>query len=129
MTAAERRDNLYWILDNYNAWFMMEELLAILPVSYPVDFTRCKDLKNSRARRLMTEDIAAINADPQYEKIIIHGNAGVKLATEDEAIRFYGSKKAELARAWRSLRQIGRKIGLDGQIDLDGEVVEAFAGE
>lgn len=129
MTNEERRDNLYGQLDRLNGWYTLEELLAWLPVSYPVDFSRCKNITNSRARRLMTEDIAAINADPRYEKIIIHGNNGVKIATEEEAARFYAARKAELARSFRSLRQIGRKIGLDGQIDLEGDVVEAFAGE
>ena len=129
MTNEERRDNLYGQLDRLNGWYTLEELLAWLPVSYPIDFARCKNITNSRARRLMTEDIAAINSDPRYEKIIIHGNKGVKIATEEEARRFFLSRKAETARSWRSLRELGRKIGLDGQIDLDGEVVEAFAGE
>ena len=129
MTNEERRDNLYAWLDNLDGWFTLEELLTFLPMSYPVNWARCKNITNSRARRLMTEDIAAINSDPRYEKIIIHGNNGVKIATEEEAARFFSARKAELARSFRSLREIGRKIGLDGQIDLDGEVVEAFAGE
>lgn len=130
MTQIDRCDALYDELQfNDRGWVKLDTLLLLLSDVYPMSAKARLNPHNSTARRVLTRDIAYINASPEYEKVIIHGDQGVKIATEEEATRFFGAKKAELARAFHALRTFGKKIGLDGQIDLDGDVVEAFAGE
>ncbi len=84
---------------------------------------------NSGSRRLLTADIEEINASDQYEKIIISGNRGIKLANEKEYRKFLGSEYAEIFRKLKRVRKIARKAGSDQQISMEGKIREAFLEE
>ena len=122
-----RQEALYnFLLNRGDLWTSMERCTDCINL-YPAFFTGY--YHNSNARRELTDDIAAINRDPKYQKIIIHGNEGIKLATEEEAISYLKSRKKEAIRMLSLVSSIAKKISRDQQLNLQGEIAEAFLKE
>lgn len=128
----ERRETLYSLLLKEEGW-VEQECIAALMFPYYSDYDE-GHFHESSARYLMTTDIQAINSDPNYEKIIICSNVGIKIATEEDIDGYLKSQYSVLFRKLKRIRNIERKAGLDGQIkaDFDGHanrIIEAFKRE
>ena len=77
-------------------------------------------------RRLLTKDITEINNSSKYEKIIISGDRGIKLANEKEFENFLRHETKEALKKLNYCRRIARKGSADQQIDLEGRITETF---
>lgn len=125
-TTQERQDALYaFLLQRGDKWTPMERATDTI-LLYPAFFT--SNYHNSWARRLLTRDIAAINESDRYEKIIISGNRGIKLANESEFMRFLKAEYSEVFRKLKRARNIARKAGRDQQHRIEGRIYESFLG-
>lgn len=122
----ERREALYsFLLARGDKWTSMEQVTDSIPM-YPT-YTR-STYHNSTARRLLTRDIEAVNSADKFEKIIVSGKCGIKLANENDFQKFLKSEFGEIFRKLRRVRTIARKGSKDQQIDLEGQIREAFLG-
>ena len=122
----ERREALYsFLLARGDKWTSMEQTTDSIPM-YPT-YTR-STYHNSTARRLLTRDIEAVNSADKFEKIIVSGKYGIKLANENDFQKFLKSEFGEIFRKLRRVRTIARKGSKDQQIDLEGQIREAFLG-
>lgn len=83
---------------------------------------------NSTTRRLLTRDIEAVNSSDKFEKIIISGRKGIKLANEDDFERFLKAEFSEIFKKLKRVRGMAKKASMDQQIDLEGQIREAFLG-
>jgi len=123
----ERQKELYqFLLDRGDKWTSMEQTTDSIQL-YPAYFTN--RYHNSAARRLLTSDIKMINASDAYDKIIISGSRGIKLANEAEFEHFIRCEYAEVFRKLRQVRKIAKKAALNRQQDIEGEVKEVFLGD
>lgn len=121
-----RQEALYdFLLARGDKWTSMEQTTDSIPL-YPT-YTR-STYHNSTARRLLTRDIEAVNASEKFEKIIISGNKGIKLANENDFQKFLKTEFGEIFRKLKRVRLIASKGGKDQQIDLEGQIREAFLG-
>ena len=122
----ERREALYsFLLARGDKWTSMEQTTDSIPM-YPT-YTR-STYHNSTARRLLTRDIEAVNSADKFEKIIVSGKYGIKLANENDFQKFLKSEFGEIFRKLRRVRTMARKGSKDQQIDLEGQIREAFLG-
>lgn len=120
----QRQEELYSFLQRRgDKWSTMEMVTDSIKL-YPAFFTG--NYHNSRARRLLTHDIEAINGSSRYRKIIVSGNRGVKLATASEFERFVRSELREVFRKLKRVRRIMAKGSRDQQETFEGEIVDAF---
>ena len=123
----ERREALYsFLLARGDKWTSMEQTTDSIPM-YPT-YTR-STYHNSTARRLLTRDIEAVNSSDKFEKIIVSGKYGIKLANENDFQKFLKSEFGEIFRKLKRVRTIARKGSKDQQIDLEGQIREAFLGD
>ena len=129
-TAAEnarRQELLYkFLLERFPNWTSMEMCTDTIRM-YPAFFTTT--YHNSTARRMLTEDIEAINASHDYEKVIISGNNGIKLASKEEFDAFVASETKEIFTKLKRLRRIISKGNVDQMLTLEGKITEAFMTE
>lgn len=132
-TQQERREVLYSLLLKTEGWVEQEDIAANM---YPTYYSGWDEghFHDSQARTRMTDDIQAINEDPNFEKIIIYSVEGIKIATEEDIDGFLKSQYSAIFRKLKRIRNIERKAGLDGQIkaDFDGHanrIIEAFKRE
>lgn len=85
------------------------------------------DFHNSHARRLISADIQAINECSSFEKIVIKGNHGIKLANEEEVTAYINNLYASVFRKLKRVRTIEKKASLDGQFQiLTDNYIDAF---
>lgn len=124
--TAERQEALYSFLSGKENWVSMEETTDSVSL-YPAFFT--STYHNSAARRLLTADIEAINGSDRFEKIIISGSRGIKLATEAEFERFISVEFAEVFRKLRRVRRLAQKGWRNSQIDFEERVSVVFQEE
>ena len=121
-----RQEELYkFLLGRGDKWTSMEQTTDTIRL-YPAYFRTT--YHNSTARRLLTRDIETINLSGRYEKVIISGARGIKLATRDEFSRFVKAECREIFAKLKRVRQIIRKGSDDQQVDFEGEIREAFLG-
>ncbi len=119
-----RQEALYnFLLARGDEWTTAEQTTDTI-LLYPAYFTT--NYHNSKTRRLLTYDIQSINEGDQYEKVIISGRKGIKLANEDEYMKFVRSEMREIFKKLARVRRIMRKGSRDQQITLDGEIVRSF---
>lgn len=125
--ASARREALYAFLSERGPLWTRTEHVVRVVRGYPG--VPNKSFHNSRARRVLTQDIEAINDSDQFDKIVISGNHGIKLATRGEFTKFIEAEYREIFTKLSRVRRIARKGGLDRQQDLEGGIREAFLGE
>ena len=119
-----RQEALYrFLLSRGNKWTSMERCTDTIK-EYPAFFT--KTYHNSGCRRLLTADIAAINASDDFEKIIISTSRGVKLATEEEFAKFLGTELREVFAKLGRIRKLSKKGSRNLQMDLECRITNAF---
>ena len=122
---AARQEELYaFLLERGDQWTEAKLAVACVP-GYPVK-AYVKNFHNSHGRRMLTKDIEAINLSRRFDKIIISGSRGIKLATQDEYRRFVAAEYREIFAKLSRVRGIARKGSLDQQQDIEGEIREAF---
>lgn len=122
--SIERQVALYdYLLSRGNRWTSMEQVTDSISL-YPAFFK--SNYHDSHARRMLTRDIRDINASDTFFKIIISGNEGIKLATEQELSKFVKSEVAEIFRKLKNVRRIMKKASRDQQLDIEGRIAEAF---
>ena len=121
-----RREALYsFLLARGDKWTRMQATVNRINhyPAYGVSF------HNSGSRRLLTADIEAINSSDKFEKIIVSGSRGIKIANETDFEKFLSSEFSEVFRKLRRVRRIAQKGSRDQQIDLEGQIREAFLGD
>ena len=122
-----RQEALYsFLLARGDKWTSMEQTTDSIPL-YPAYFRN--SYHNSTARRLLTRDIEAVNSADKFEKIIVSGSRGIKLATETDFEKFLEAELREVFRKLKRLRRLARKGSHDQQIDLEGRIAETFLGD
>lgn len=123
---AARQEALYsFLLSRGDKWTGMEQTtdsISLYPTYYRGTY------HNSTTRRLLTRDIEAVNSSDKYEKIIISGRKGIKLANEDDFQRFLKAEFSEIFKKLKRVRGMAKKASMDQQIDLEGQIREAFLG-
>lgn len=123
---AARQEALYcFLLARGDKWTSMEQTTDSI-LQYPAYFKA--NYHNSTARRLLTRDIEAVNSADKFDKIIVSGKHGIKLANESDFDRFLKSEFKEIFAKLRRVRRIAQKGSRDQQIDLEGKIREAFLG-
>lgn len=124
---AARREALYnFLLQRGDKWTSMEQTTDSISL-YPAYFK--STYHNSGARRLLTSDIEVINMQEKYEKIIVSGSKGIKLANENDFDHFIRAEFKEIFKKLKRARKILHKGSLNQQTDLEGKIREAFLGE
>lgn len=119
-----RREALYrFLLSRGDQWTRMEQATDSVSL-YPAYFRTV--YHNSAARRLLTSDIEAINASESFQKIIVSGSRGIKLATEEDFDKFLHAEFREIFRKLKRVRRIAKKGSRNQQLDLEGRIAEAF---
>lgn len=118
-----RTDELYRYLTSQTEAKKTDEILRDLSWVYP---GYNGDAYRSGARRKLTKDIRDINNDPAFPKLIISGNKGIKVADEGEAERFLNAETRELFGKLKTVRELKKKAGLDGQTDIEEGIREVF---
>ena len=120
----ERQEALYrFLLSRGDRWTPSEMATAFVK-QYPAVFTN--NYHSSGASRLLSSDIQDINGSDEFNCIIISGNRGIKLATEEEYERFVGSELTEIFNKLRRVRKIIKKGSRNMQLDMEGKISEAF---
>lgn len=114
-----RMHAIYDVLNDINGWITQEELAERVKDMYPR--WHYGAFHDSRARKMMSADIAAINNSLSFEKIVIHGKRGVKLASDSEIKRFLNTQYAEALRKITYIKGIETKARLDGQNTFDAD--------
>lgn len=90
--------------------------------SIPASWLTQKAFHDSKFRRLITEDIRAINADPEYDGIyILTGFAGARIVSGEDLEALLRRKRAKALKILADVSRIARKTGLHGQIEIDAE--------
>ena len=117
-----------FLLDKGDEWTSQAEIARELYRDY--GNAECclepKDYHNTTERQYITEDIRAINLDPNVEKIIISCGKGVKIANEEESDRYIKAQYNATIRKLSRIYKMAKKVNRNGQIDFGGHTVEAF---
>lgn len=132
--TAERCRILYeYLLRKGDQWTEMIEAAEDLCGYYPyVNWLVGVDggeFHDSNARMMITNDIRLINQSGKFEKIIISGKKGIKIANEKEAEKYIRNMYAAIFRRLKRARTIERKAAANGQTTLDHETIKAFLEE
>lgn len=127
---TSRQWKLYnFIKDRGNNWTSQIEIAYALIDEYGGGWTD-DHFHSSGAAKDISEDVQAINSSSVIQKIVLSGNKGHKLATEEEADKFIGKRimcaVAQLNRA----KKLSRKASKDGQYRIvfgkERDIIEAF---
>ena len=135
--AVGRRQYIVTILrdagDRWTSRYLLAEILWDIfngrmqgePVpAFPI---KRADFYKSHAARVITADIAAINADKNNFRTIIHNGKGVKLQNRADAEIWLRSQFKETICKLNHLKDIARKNGLDGQEIMGSpDVISAY---
>ena len=133
--AAERCRILYkYLIGKGDQWTKTDEVCNDLHKYYPFDdwfFDRggLDAFHDSNARMMITNDIRLINESGNFEKIIISGKRGIKIANQKEAEKYIANQYRAIFRRFKRLRVLSKKAEANGQIDIYNDTVNAFLEE
>ena len=85
-----------------------------------------REYHNTTERVLLLADLQEIKTNPEFEKLVISSSKGVKIATESEFDRYIKAQYKSAIRKLARVYAMAKKGNRDGQIGIDGNVVEAF---
>ncbi len=114
---------MHFLYQRGDKWTPMAQVTDSISL-YPAFFNT--NYHNSWARRLLTKDIEYINSTDVFDRIIISGSKGIKIASEDELTDFLKAETVEVFRKLKRLRKIAKKAARDQQITLEGKIKEVF---
>ena len=120
----ERQEALYRFLLSRGDRWTPSDMATSFVTQYPAYFG--PNYHNSNASRLLSSDIQEINGSRDYDCIIISGNRGIKLATEEEYERFVKAELKEIFSKLKRTRKIIKKASRNMQLDLEGRIASAF---
>lgn len=121
----KRQTYLYYYLDfNKDKWRKREKILKDLSDIY--FYESQPNFNDSTAARTLTKDIQEINDSDLGVLIISNTKKGIKLATKEEAREQLRREQIELLSKWKRWHNKVKKIGLNGQLNINGEIVESF---
>ena len=121
----KRQTYLYHYLDfNKDKWRKREKILKDLSDIY--FYESQPNFNDSTAARTLTKDIQEINDSDLGVLIISNTKKGIKLATKEEAREHLRREQIELLSKWKRWHNKVKKIGLNGQLNINGEIVESF---
>ncbi len=123
----ERQEALYRFLLSRGDHWTPSDMATSFVIQYPAYFG--DKYHSSNASRLLSSDIQEINGSKDYDKIIVSGNRGIKLATEEEFSKFIGSELSEIFSKLKRVRKIIKKGNRNMQLDMEGRIAEAFLTE
>ena len=118
---------MHYLYERGDRWTTMEQVTDSV-TQYPAYFLT-KNYHNSATRRLLTKDIEYINATDVFDRIIISGSKGVKIANEEELGEWLQVEFKEVFKKLKRLRHMARKATHDQQISLEGKIREIFLKE
>ena len=129
--ADGRRNYIKSILFDEKKPMRMVTLAKILGTiaDEPVPERTSKDSRifhASRYRRVLTDDIDALNRDPKFPYAIMSDSYGVRICTHEDVERMYATERREALKKLAKCSVIARKAGLDGQITITAEEIKAF---
>lgn len=132
--AAERCRILYeYLIRKGDQWTetidAAEDLCGYYPYTIWLLGLESTDFHDSNVRMMITNDIRLINESGDFEKIIISGKRGIKIANEEEAERYIGNQYRAIFRRFKRLRVLAKKAEANGQININNETVKAFLEE
>lgn len=106
-------------------WDIFNGIMQGEPVpEFPI---KREDFYKSHAARVITADIAAINADKNNFRTIIHNGNGVKLQSRSDAEIWLKAQFRETLGKLNHLKDIARKNGLDRQAIMQSpDVISAY---
>lgn len=116
---------IYDFLAQNDAWISLKELGYMFFGEDDLDGIR--PFHNTGARRTITKAIANINNSDEYDKLIIHGDKGVKIATAEEASRYIDARFKESLKQLKQTHKLAAKAGLHNQTQIIGETIKTFA--
>lgn len=126
---SERQKALYEYLVSKNGEWVTHADLARELYRFYGNAECClepKDFHNTTERLMILNDCREINLSPDFEKIIIGGNKGIKLANEAEFYRYIESQRKSTLRKLARIYKMAKKGSLHNQMDFGGHTVEAF---
>lgn len=112
-----RQMTLIAILEQYDRWMKQEEVLKEMGKFYP-PVKQGIDAHNSTARVKLTKDIQEINESKEFNRIIVHGERGIKVATEQEAVNYLHNQYKEAFGKLKRIHSMEKKMESDGQYDM-----------
>ena len=122
---ARRRVLYNTLLGLGDKWIEQADLLELMQDYYPNAL--CKDMHNSTARRMLSDDIQKINCSLVYEKLIFCSSKGIKLATYEESFKYIKNQYKAVFNKLKRIRTLESKAKQDGQYLLvDGRFIDAF---
>lgn len=122
---ARRRVLYNTLLNLGDKWIPQADLLEIMQEYYPDAL--CKDMHNSTARRMLSDDIQKINCSNDYEKLIFCSSKGIKLATYKESFKYIKNQYRAVFNKLKRIRILENKAKRDGQFILvEGMCVDSF---
>lgn len=127
---TSRQWKLYNLLkERGDNWTQQEEIANALYFEYLPDCD-ADNFHNTTAAKEISKDVQAINSSGVIQKIILSGNKGHKLATEEEADKYIGKRILSAVASLNRAKLLAKKAGKDGQYRLvfgkEREVIEAF---
>ena len=114
---------MLFLYERGDKWTPMAQVTDSVSL-YPAFFNT--NYHNSWARRLLTRDIEYINSTDVFDRIIISGSKGIKIASEDELTDFLKAETVEVFRKLKRLRKIAKKAARDQQLTIEGRIKEVF---
>lgn len=84
------------------------------------------DYHDTLERHFLTRTIAEMNESFEFEKIIISSSKGIKLANEEEFERYIKNHYRAIFKKLKRVRIMEKKGNANGQIDFNGDTIEAF---
>lgn len=114
---------VYAYLNDIAGWISLKDLSCLVFGEYNENIP----FHNTGARRTITKAIANINNSDEYDKLIIHGDKGVKIATAEEASRYIDARFKESLKQLKQTHKLAAKAGLHNQTQIIGETIKTFA--
>ena len=128
---TSRQWKLYnFLKDQGDNWTQQNVIAEALWLEYDMPDTDSKLFHSTGAAKEISNDVQAINSSGVIQKIILSGNKGHKLATEEEAEKYIGKRIVSAVAALNRAKLLAKKAGRDGQYRLvfgkEKEIIEAF---
>lgn len=126
-----RQWKLYEYLKQQTEYVSLKKIVENLSSEYEYNEASGVTFNNSKARRILTDDLQAIKENPTIQKVLLTSPAGIKLAQDEaEAKLYFEKEEIRLAKEWRRLWISKRKALQDGQtymvFNSERGIVEAF---
>lgn len=126
----KRQMMLYYYLEHKSEMGKWTKRRVILNDLFDIYGRPGKDLYNSRPAINLTKDVRIINESGVFDKLIIsNSQKGLKIGTEEETKQTLERELIQILSKFKRYHNKVHKIGLQGQIDIEGKVRNVFMEE